>query len=112
MNEIFGEEVGEFRNRAVIVSAYLFVEQLIEKGKVNQLPAFKTFYIRFLDKLSYEAARGLDYHPEYHELLDFQTNILQAAVGRAAIEARHKIITEYFDYFIRSHGEIKTTKKL
>lgn len=111
LDKYFGINATEFRNRATIVSGYLFFEQLVVKGEIDKLPIFVKFYLEFLWKLSEQSSKGLDYDPQYRELLDFQTNILQAAVGRAAIEARNRLLKEYFDYYLKTN-EIKTTPQL
>ncbi|MGD0159661.1 MAG: DUF262 domain-containing protein [Candidatus Bathyarchaeia archaeon] len=108
LDQYFGVEATQFRNRATIVSGYLFFEQLIVKDETEKLPIFVKFYLEFLRKLSQQSSRGLDYDPQYRGLLDFQTNILQAAVSRAAIEARNRILEEYFDYYLETK-KIKTT---
>ncbi|MGA2239167.1 MAG: hypothetical protein ABSG74_08145 [Candidatus Bathyarchaeia archaeon] len=45
----------------------------------------------------------------YRKLLDFQTKITQAAVEKYAIEARNKMLEEYFRYY-RSYKKIKESK--
>ena len=104
----FGDNAAELTNRAVIVSAYLFFEELIRTRQEEKLPIFAEFYLSFLAKLTEETEKGLDYDPEYRELLDFQTYIIQAAVAKRSIETRHAMLKEYFDYYL-SKREIKTT---
>ncbi len=74
----------------------------------EKLPIFAEFYLSFLAKLTEETQKGLDYDPEYRELLDFQTYIIQAAVAKRSIETRHAMLKEVFDYYL-SKREIKTT---
>jgi hypothetical protein len=59
-----------------------------------------------LAKLSEQTAKGLDYDPEYREILDFQSHVIQAAVGKNAIESRHRILEQYFEHYVKT-GEIK-----
>ena len=99
----FGKVAYQFKNRAVIVSGYLFVEDLLNNKENSKLPIFKEFYLQFLDKLYEQSSKGLDYDRGYRELLDFQTNILQAAVGKSAIETRQRILKNYFEYYIKTH---------
>jgi hypothetical protein len=110
LDKYFGEKTEEFGNRGAIVSGYLFFEELIMKKETNKLQTFVNFYLEFLNKLSEQSSRGLDYDPRYRELLDFQTNLLQAAVGRSAIEARNRIIEEYFSYYL-TFKKIKTAQQ-
>ena len=42
----------------------------------------------------------------YYDLLNFQTNISQAAGEKTAIEKRHDFLTEYF-YNFKKHNKIK-----
>lgn len=106
LNEYMGEQASELTNRASIVSAYLFFEELLKKGEKEKLPVFVEFYLRFMEKLTEQTAKGLDYDPEYRRLLDFQTNVIQAAVGKSAIETRQKILEDYFEYYLETK-EIK-----
>ena len=108
MNQYFGGCIQEFGNRAIIVSGYLFFEELIKRGEAEKLPIFTKFYMEFLRKLKEQAGKGLDYDGEYRDLLNFQTYIIQAAVSKSAITARHEMIREYFEYYLRT-GKIKTT---
>jgi hypothetical protein len=103
MTNLFEKEVKTFTNRAVIVSGYLFLEELIKNNENEKLNKFVGFYLAFLNKLSEQSTLGLDYDRAYRELLDFQTNILQAAVSKTAIETRHKILKDYFEYYLANN---------
>ena len=96
MNKYFGENAEDFRNRASIVSAYLFFEELIIKKEIEKLQIFAEFYIKFINKLRIESGKGLDYDRKYRKLMDFQYYISQAAVAKSSIEKRHELLGEYF----------------
>ncbi len=102
MNEYFGGCVEEFRNRAVVVTGYLFVEELYKNNELEKLPLFAQFYLEFLRILSDQSGKGLDYDKEYRELLSFQDYIVQAAISKSAISARHRMISEYFEYYLKT----------
>lgn len=102
LDEYFGENAKILRNRASIVSAYLFLEELVINKKDDEIPIFVDFYIEFLGELRIQAKKGLDYDREYRELLDFQTYVIQASVAKASIERRQKILIKYFDYYLEN----------
>jgi hypothetical protein len=106
LDRYFGDNASLLRNRAVIVSAYLFSEELIKDKKMDLLEDFTEFYLRFIEVLKDQTLKGLEYDREYREILDFQSHIIQAAVGKSAIEARHEMLKYYFEYY-RKTKEIK-----
>jgi len=108
MNKNFASCREEFGNRAVVFTGYLFFEELIKNKEFERLPLFAKFYIEFLQKLSEQSAKGLDYDKEYRELLNFQSYIIQAAVSKSAIEARHRMVKIYFEYYEQTN-KIKTS---
>jgi hypothetical protein len=111
MNQYFGKKASNLRNRAIIVSAYLYFEELLIKKQDDKLVKFTEFFLKFVDTLTFQAQKGFEYDPEYREILDFQTLIIQAAVSKSAIEDRHKMLKEYFEYYL-IHNEIRKTKAI
>jgi hypothetical protein len=107
LDEYFGDNAALFRNRGVIVSGYLFFEELLKEGDSSKLSKFTDFYLTFIKILTEQTLKGLEYDHEYREILDFQTYIIQAAVGRSAIEARHEMLRDYFEYYLKNN-RIKT----
>lgn len=106
MDSYFGEKSRLLNNRASVVTGYLFFEELLKNKETDKLSTFTNFYFEFLAKLSEQTSKGLDYDREYREILDFHTHIIQAAVGRYAIESRHKILKGYFEHYLET-GEIR-----
>jgi len=102
LDRYFGENAKKLKNRASIVSAYLFFEDLIKKNENDKLARFVKFYLLFLDTLEQEAQKGLDYDHKYRDLLNFQTYVTQASVEKYAVERRHKMLTEYFEFYIEN----------
>ena len=78
----------------------------MKKKKFDELETFVKFYLKFLEKLAQQARKGLDYDPEYRQLLDFQYYIYQTAVAKLSIEKRHEVLEEYFKHYLTT-GEIK-----
>ncbi len=106
MQKYFKDCSNELRNRAAVVTGYLFFEELYKNNEMKKLPLFAQFYSEFLKKLSEQSGKGLDYDREYRELLDWQNYVIQAAVSKSAITARHKMVADYFEYYLKT-GEIK-----
>jgi len=101
LDEYFGERAVRLRNRASIVSAYLFFEELIINHEDDKLPIFVEFYIKFLRVLRNQVQKGLDYDQEYRELLDFQIYVIQASIAKSSIERRHEMLKKFFDYYLK-----------
>lgn len=107
----FSKKLSWIRNRAITVSIYLFVSDLIEQGKENEIDDFVNYFEKFLKTLKWQIPKGVQMHREYHDLLNFQTNITQAAGEKTAIEKRHTFLGEYFYYFKDNKGLIKGDKE-
>jgi len=111
MDQHFSNKLKLVRNRAVTVSIYLFVSDLIEQGKVNAIDLFVEFFEKFLKTIKWQIPKGVQIHPAYHDLLNFQTNLTQAAGEKTAIEKRHTFLGEFFYYFEKTNGLIKGDEK-
>jgi len=101
--------IGQLRNRAIIVSGYLFYEELLLSGNQKEIDAFPRFFMLFVETLTYQSKQGLEYDNKYRHILDFQSYIIQAAASKTAIENRHKILQEYFNHYLIKN-EIMTTQ--
>ncbi len=102
----FEDKLKYINNRAIAVSVYLFVSELIELGKEKEIREFKEFLIKFLKTLKWQIPKGVEMNKNYYNLLKFQTNITQAAGEKTAIQKRHDFINEYF-YYYKKQGLIK-----
>jgi hypothetical protein len=91
----------DVKNRAMGISLFFFLDQLIEAGKDADVPGFLDFFELFLSRLKEQVEKGFDIDPQYRDLLKFQTHISQAAVEKYAIENRHKFLEEYFKYYLQ-----------
>ena len=104
--EYFQNRLKYLNNRAICVSIYLFISQLIEENKQNEIGRFAEFIEKFLRTLKWQLPQGVRMHPAYYDLVRFQTNITQAAGEKSAIERRRDFIGSYF-YHYRENNAIK-----
>lgn len=102
--DIFGKKASKLKRKSVILSAYLFCEEKIEKGDGNSLKVFPVFYIKLLEEMEQQSKLINKYQiPNKKILLDrFQRNLQQASSEGYSIEARHKFLGEAFAYYIRT----------
>jgi len=101
----FGEKLTYISSRAIAVSIYLFVSELLDTGKETETKQFVEFFEMFLRTIKWQLPLGVQMDPAYYNLLKFQTNVTQAAGEKSAIERRHDFLGEYFYYY-------KQTKKI
>jgi hypothetical protein len=104
--ECFQQRLKHLNNRAISVSVYLFVSQLIEEGKQDEIDQFVDFLEMFLRTLKWQLPQGVRMNPAYYDLVRFQTNITQAAGERSAIERRRDFLGSYF-YHYKGNNAIK-----
>jgi hypothetical protein len=86
-------------NRAIAISLFLFVSELIDQGKESDLKQFGEFLIRFLKTLKWQIPKGVQMDAAYHYLLDFQTYVTQAAGEKYAIQNRHDFLGKALYYY-------------
>ncbi len=106
----FGDKLTYIGSRAIAVSIYLFVSQLLDTGKEKEIKQFVEFFELFLRTLKWQLPLGVQMHPAYYDLLKFQTNVTQAAGEKSAIERRHNFLGEYFYYYKQNkamEGDVK-----
>lgn len=99
ITDYFGGKLAYIGSRAIAVSIYLFVSQLLDTGKEKEIKQFIEFFELFLRTLKWQLPLGVQMHPVYYDLLKFQTNVTQAAGEKSAIERRHNFLGEYFHYY-------------
>jgi hypothetical protein len=97
------------RNRAIGVSTFFFISELVDQGRQKDIPKFLEFLEKFLPKLKEQVEKGINIDEEYRDLLKFQTYVSQAAIEKYAIDNRQAFLNEYFAYYLE-HGEIKAAK--
>ncbi|TSD63863.1 DUF262 domain-containing protein [Inquilinus sp. KBS0705] len=111
LNEIYqylNNQNVELRNRAMGISVFFFMNELIESNMAGQIIEFINFLKLFMETLKEQVKKGIDIDPNYRDLLRFQNYISQAAVEKYAIENRHKFLEDYYEYYLLNN-EIKTT---
>ena len=99
IEKYFKEKLNFISNRAIAVSVFLFVCELIEQHKENEIEQFIVFFIKFLKTLKWQIPKGVQMDEPYYDLLKFQTYVTQAAVEKSAIQKRHDFWHEYFHYY-------------
>jgi len=106
----FQERLKLVNNRAIAVSVFLFVSDLIEQGKEDEIDQFVDFFIEFTRTLKWQISKGVQMDEPYYDLLKFQTHVTQAAGEKYAIQNRHEFWREYFRYF-KAEKAIKGDKE-
>lgn len=89
------EDPSGLRNRAVSVSTVLLAW---EEGVSDERDATEVarFMEEFLCRLLWQLGRGLDAHPEYRYMNEFNRHVTQASVERYAVEGRHEVLSTEF----------------
>lgn len=100
----FKEKLKYIRNRAIAVSVYLFVSDMIKSGKEGEIDSFIDFFVKFLKTLKWQVPQGVRMHEAYYDLMNFQTNISQAAGEKYAIQNRHNFIGDYFFHYKKNNS--------
>lgn len=100
LNDIFGVDASDIRNRASVVSIYLFVEEIYIQGKLSDKESLiRKFYLEFMKSLKKESRLGVEFNNKF--LVRYQSNIIQGADSKNSIEFRHEKLKEAFDYYIK-----------
>ena len=99
LHKSFGEKANILTNRALILTAYLSVEDLVRKDKESKVKDFARFYFKFVETLKVQVGKGLDYDKKYRELLEFYKSVNFAAFEPYQIRNRSRVISEYFAYW-------------
>ncbi|MFH1327325.1 MAG: DUF262 domain-containing protein [Candidatus Bathyarchaeota archaeon] len=93
----FGDNLSYIKNRALAVSLYFFICELL--ARKEEVVSFISFFDEFLRTLKWQIGLGVKMDPAYYDLLSFQTYISQAAVEGYAIRIRHQMLLDYFGYY-------------
>jgi len=94
MDKAFGGTAVVISSRAVAVSGYLFVEELLKGGETNRVTEFAKFYVKLLDAIKHNMDLLSKYQrPSNPSLMDeFQKYVLQASVEGYSIKRRHEYL--------------------
>ena len=99
----FGLKLKYIKNRAIAVSVYLFISDMIKSKKEGEIDSFIDFFVKFLRTLKWQVSQGVRMHEAYYDLMNFQTNISQAAGEKYAIQRRHNFIGDYFFHYKKTN---------
>ena len=104
MEKEFGKNAEKLNGKAAIISAYLFCEELIERGGKKNLKEFPGFYLKLLDEMKEQADKIKNYEiPNKKDLLDkFQHNLQQASAEGYSIQKRHEFLREKFNSYLKT----------
>jgi hypothetical protein len=103
----FKTNLSFINNKALAVSVFLFVSELIQLERVSEINNFVHFLIKFLRTKEWQISKGLDMNRAYRDILNFQTSLTQAAGEKYAIQQRHDFWRDYFSYYQKKRGMIK-----
>ncbi|MFA6979350.1 MAG: DUF262 domain-containing protein [Ignavibacteriaceae bacterium] len=107
IEKYFKTNLEHINNKGIAVSVFLFVNELLELKKEKEINDFVEFFLKFLKTRSWQVAKGIDIDRAYRNILNFQTNLTQAAGEKTAIQNRHEFLGDYFDYYKKTGGIIK-----
>jgi hypothetical protein len=104
----FGTDAHAISSRAIAVTAYLFVEELLLKKKSSQVKPFAHFYVQLLNEIREDLTRLTKYEtPKNRPVLEnFQKHVTQASVEPSAIRRRHEFVGKAFEHYLKSQGKI------
>ncbi|OGA05340.1 MAG: hypothetical protein A2W68_18415 [Betaproteobacteria bacterium RIFCSPLOWO2_02_64_14] len=110
MDKAFGKNAGVISSRAIAVSGYLFVEELVKNEKADRVPEFSQFYVKLLGEIKHNTDLLSKYEkPRNPSLMEeFQKYVLQASVEGYSIKRRHEYLKMAFDYYLdpKTNGKI------
>lgn len=102
----FGEKLKYITNRAIAVSVYLYVSNLVDQKKEKDIIQFAEFLLKLLKTMKWQIPKSVQMSPAYYDLLKLQSNIAQAAGEKTAIEKRHDFLDKYFYHFKKEESII------
>lgn len=107
----FKENLKFINSKAIAISVFLFINELVQLKKEKDIDAFIEFFIKFLKTKEWQVTKGLDMNKAYREILSFQTSLTQAAGEKTAIQTRHDFWRDYFEYYQKHGAMIKGDKE-
>jgi len=109
MDKTFGKDAALISSRAIAVSGYLFIEELVEEGNAKQVPKFAQFYAALLNEIKENMDLLSNYKQARNSTLmeEFQKYVLQASVEAYSLKRRHEFLKKAFDYYLDSKTKNK-----
>lgn len=110
MDRAFRERAAVVSSRAIAVSSYLFVEELVKDGKDNLIDDFSGFFVKLLDQVKHNMDLLSRFEkPKDPTLMEeFQKYVLQSSVEGYSIKRRHDFLKRAFDYYLDPKTRGKT----
>jgi hypothetical protein len=101
MDKTFGNGAVLISSRAIAVSGFLFVEELVKEGNANLVSKFSQFYLKLLNEIKHNMDLLSNYEkPRNSSLMEeFQKYVLQASVEGYSIQRRHEYLKRAFDFY-------------
>ncbi len=113
MEQKFGKKANLLRSRAVVVSAYHFIEELIATKRGGEVQCFVEFYLKLLEDIKIQLSKinkgEFEKVNNSYILSNFQTYISQASVEPYSLKNRHEFLKEAFEFY-KKRGEIISSK--
>lgn len=105
LNIHFGERAKDLRNRSLILSIYLFVDELsLNRANRKILSKFVEFVFILIGRLREESKKG--FYRKNEELYKFESFLSNAPGEKYQITNRQNQLRELFDYYLTT-GKIK-----
>ncbi len=103
----FGTDAQAISSRAIAVTAYLFVEELLLRKKSTQIKQFARFFVTLLTEIKDDLVRLTNYEKPKNRLVleTFQKHVTQASVEPSAIRRRHEFVEKAFKHYLKT-GEL------
>lgn len=102
--DYFKDKLRLIGNRAIAVSVFLFISDLIDQGRENEIEKFIEFFVKLVKTLKWQIPEGVHMDEAYYYLLDFQTYVTQAAGEKYAIQNRHNFLDRRFYYYMKNNA--------
>ena len=108
LRDIFDGKIELIRNRASAVTIYLFTEEQIRKGVLDE-KTLGSFYVDFLKELKRQVSLGIDATNRF--LLQFQSRVIQGADAKIAIKERHENLRLAYNHYVKNHEILTETRE-
>lgn len=104
MDKKFGKNAFAISSRAIAVTAYLFVEELVQSNKTSEVTEFSKFYVKLLNEIKQNMDLLSGYKKPINSVImeEFQKYVLQASVEAYSIKRRHEFLKKAFAYYLDS----------
>lgn len=115
LNRMFTQESPNLRNRASVVSTYLLISELMDKGNISgKEKKLKQFLTKFMQDLRKEIGKGV--HAKDAQFINYQSAVIQGADNQKSIKLRRDILLkklyDYDPFFYRvMHTQLSPEEK-